>query len=234
MPAGTRRHKINPTVTAIENYIRDNGLKHGDLMPSEAALCELLDVSRSSVREAMRTLASLDVVEVRHGHGTYVGRMSLDPLVNGLTLRLTIDREGALSNLKQVVDTRKALDQFNAPLLVEAYRGESTARLREIIAQMEQSYAKGESITEWDGKFHEELNSKLTNQLIQELYMALWQVHTSAVPILDLDLERDFHHTVAAHLQMVEALESGDETALLNTINTHFDPLNRMIENKRE
>ncbi|CAB0630369.1 FadR family transcriptional regulator [Corynebacterium diphtheriae] len=81
----------NPTVLAIENYIRENGLTPGDVLPSEAAICEHLSVSRSSVREAMRTLASLDVVEIRHGHGTYVGKMSMAPLVNGMVLRLTLN-----------------------------------------------------------------------------------------------------------------------------------------------
>lgn len=229
---GVRSHKSNPTVAAIENYIRDNSLRPGQLMPSESALCELLDVSRSSVREAMRTLASLDVVEIRHGHGTYVGRMSLDPLVNGLTLRLTIDPDRALVNLQQVVDTRIALDQFNAPLLIEAYRDQSTDRLRELVHQMEECFEQGKPITEIDGKFHEELNSKLNNQLIQELYMALWQVHSSAVPLLDLDSSQDFHDTVRAHQQMIEALEAGDVAALLTTIDMHYGPLNRMIERK--
>ncbi|MEJ6013347.1 GntR family transcriptional regulator [Corynebacterium sp. H127] len=224
--------KLNPTVTEIENYIRDNSLKPGDMLPSEAALCELLEVSRSSVREAMRTLASLDVVEIRHGHGTYVGQMSLAPLVDGLTLRLTIDQDSALRNLKQVVDTRIAFDQFNAPKLITAYRQHPTDRLREIVAEMQECFEKGESITEADGRFHEELNSKLSNQLIQELYMALWKVHTKAVPQLKLDRERDLRDTVDAHLSMVEALEARDEAQLLRTLEVHYGPLKRMIEEK--
>ncbi|AKK03843.1 FadR/GntR family transcriptional regulator [Corynebacterium epidermidicanis] len=232
MSIGFAPNRINPTASAIENYIRDNELRPGELMPSEAALCDLLDVSRSSVREAMRMLSSLDVVEIRHGHGTYVGNMSLAPLVNGLTLRLTLDRHSALENLKQVVDTRIAFDQFNAPLLIEAYRGKPTTRLRELVVEMQRCFDAGKPITEADGKFHEELNSKLSNQLIQELYMALWEVHTRAVPLLELNWEKDFQDTVDAHLSMVEALEAGDEAQLLRTFETHYGPLKRMIDEK--
>lgn len=226
------KHKLNPTVSAIEDYIRNHALKPGDVLPSEAALCEMLEVSRSSIREAMRTLSSLDVVEIRHGHGTYVGQMSLAPLVNGLTLRLTIDQKSALLNLKQVVDTRIAFDQFNARKLIEAYRHHSTDRLREIVAEMQQCFENGESIAVADGKFHEELNAKLSNQLIQELYMALWQVHTEAIPQLHLDRGKDLRETVDAHLSMVEAIEAGDEARLLQTIDDHYGPLKRMIDEK--
>ena len=78
------------TTDAIKQHIIDSGLGPGDLMPTETELCEALGVSRSSVREAIRTLGSLDIVEVRHGHGTFVGRMSLDPLVNGMVFRLSM------------------------------------------------------------------------------------------------------------------------------------------------
>lgn len=232
MARASDKNKANPTVAAIENYIRENSLKPGDLMPSEAALCELLDVSRSSVREAIRTLVSLDVIEVRHGHGTYVGHMSLAPLVNGLTLRLTIGKDDALRNLQQVVDARMAFDKFNAKQLIEAYRTSSTDKLREIVDCMRDSFNKGKQITKHDEKFHEELNSKLSNQLIQELYMALWQVHTKAVPLLDLTREKDFEETVNAHKGIIKALEAGDEEQLLRMIDAHYGPLQRMIEER--
>lgn len=56
----------------VERFIDGNGLKPGDRLPGERELCELLGVSRASVREALRSLQARGVVLVRHGKGVYV------------------------------------------------------------------------------------------------------------------------------------------------------------------
>lgn len=97
-------------VGSIQDLILVEGLGPGDPMPTENELCEQLAISRSSVREAMRTLASLDIVEVRHGHGTFVGQLSLAPLVDGLLFRARLDDGNDLRALREVVELRIALD----------------------------------------------------------------------------------------------------------------------------
>ena len=79
------------------------GLKPGDALPTKAELCDTLGVSRSSVREAIRTLSTLDIVDVRHGHGTYVGPMSLDPRVEALVFRGVLSPDGSFEALREVV-----------------------------------------------------------------------------------------------------------------------------------
>src|SRR5690606_5735 len=81
------RMRRNTTAEQIKRLILITGLRPGDPIPTETELCQELGVSRSSVREAIRTLATLDIVEVRHGSGTVVGQMSLAPLVETLVFR---------------------------------------------------------------------------------------------------------------------------------------------------
>ena len=71
----------------IKNYILTKGLHPGDALPTESQLCTDLGVSRSSVREAVRTLVALDIVEVRHGHGMFVGQVSMRPMVESLIFK---------------------------------------------------------------------------------------------------------------------------------------------------
>jgi GntR family transcriptional repressor for pyruvate dehydrogenase complex len=56
----------------IEQFVAGNGLTPGDRLPGERELCELLGVSRASVREALRSLETRGVVRVRHGKGVFV------------------------------------------------------------------------------------------------------------------------------------------------------------------
>lgn len=85
------------TVEAILDYIRKNQLEVGDKLPNEYDLSKLLDVSRSTLREAVRILVSRNVLEVRQGSGTYLSArkgITDDPLGFSLVddpLKLTED-----------------------------------------------------------------------------------------------------------------------------------------------
>lgn len=69
----------------IKTLILQRKLKSGDLMPTENELIELFNVSRSSLREAIKSLEALHIVDIRHGIGTFVGSSSLTPMIRGLT-----------------------------------------------------------------------------------------------------------------------------------------------------
>ena len=229
MPVRKNSHGISPTATAIEDFIREHKLTPGDVLPSEAALCELLNVSRSSVREAMRTLSTLDVVEVRHGYGTYVGQMSLAPLINGMVLRMSLNEKVALQQLKHVVDTRIAFDLAAAEDLMAHYRATSTATLRQHVADMRAAWDKGQSFAEHDRAFHQELIDQQSNPLLRELTMAMWEVHTRAIPIIGVTTPKDMEDTINAHELMIDALEAGDMQAYKDVIEQHYRPLRRVI-----
>lgn len=53
-------------------FILEENLKPGDKLPNETVLCQRLNVGRSSLREAMRALASRNIVTIRQGSGTYI------------------------------------------------------------------------------------------------------------------------------------------------------------------
>jgi len=89
---------------AIKSYILRHGLHPGDRLPTESALCADLGVSRSSVREALRKLQALDIVTVRQGSGSYVGDMSLQPLVETLVLRAALDDISGGPNQFRITD----------------------------------------------------------------------------------------------------------------------------------
>ncbi|EGP04001.1 hypothetical protein GEW_10682, partial [Pasteurella multocida subsp. gallicida str. Anand1_poultry] len=58
-------------------------MKSGDLMPTENELIDLFGVSRSSLREAIKSLEALHILDIHHGIGTFVGTSSLIPMIRG-------------------------------------------------------------------------------------------------------------------------------------------------------
>lgn len=230
MPRPERRRGASwATVEEIKALIRKNRLVPGSPLPTEAELCDELGVSRSSVREAMRTLASLDIVEVRHGHGTYVGGLSLSPLVNGLVFRGALNVDGTFKTLRDVVELRVALDLGATTELIRAYHGTSSPTLHGIVETMRDRWQAGQSFMEEDRAFHTQLLTGVDNAVLRELVAAFWEVHSLVVPSLGIPPDADMRKTVDSHGLMLSALEQGDADAYRAAVQLHYAPLKAAI-----
>lgn len=227
--AGSRKASWSAT-EAIKELILAEGLRSGDPMPTETALCEQLGISRSSVREAIRTLSSLDIVEVRHGHGTFVGGLSLAPLVNGLNFRARSDAHDDLRTLREVLQVRIALDLSVADKLVEQYEGTEDPTLSALVDTMTRKAGQGHLFLEEDQAFHQLLLEKVDNTLISELVSAFWTIHTDLQPHLGIAPGPDIVETARAHGQMLCAVQSGDAAAYREAVLAHYAPLERAVE----
>jgi DNA-binding FadR family transcriptional regulator len=227
-PANTRRR--GSVTEQIKNYILLNRLHPGDLLPTEAELCTALGVSRSSVREAMRTLAALDIVEVRHGHGTYVGQLSLAPLVEGLVFRGVLGPDNDFSALREVIEVREALDSAVAEHIIEAFSAASDPKLEALVAAMEDKSSRNEPFAEEDLAFHTQLLSHIDNGLIGQLVAAFWEINTVVYPKLGLAPATDLDETAKAHGLMLRAAVAGDVEAYREAVVLHYKPLRRALE----
>ena len=228
-PATVRPSAGLSTTEAIKDYILTRGLKPGDPLPTEAELCASLGVSRSSVREAIRTLVSLDIVDVRHGHGTTVGGLSLAPFINGLVFRSLLNPEGGFRTLLEVVELRQGLDMAVADALVQGFRDDPAPEIDPLVATMREQSERGESFMAADRAFHAALLERTGNDLIRQVVAALWEVHTIVVPQLGIPQPDDIRATVDSHGAMLEALRAGDADGYRAAVVAHYSPLHRVI-----
>lgn len=226
---GTDASRRAATTGRIKEFILVEGLCPGDLLPTEAELCERLGVSRSSVREAIRTLSTLGIVDVRHGHGTYVGAMSLDALVEMLVFRGVLSPGDDLRALRDVVEIRQVLDHGMAVRIVASLAGTFNADLHALVDEMVAVAAEGRTFPEQDRAFHTGLLARLDNALVGQLVSAFWEVHTVVVPTLGLSVAADMDQTARAHGLMLDAAEAGDVRAFHAAVTAHYDPLDRAL-----
>ncbi|SFI70566.1 MULTISPECIES: FadR/GntR family transcriptional regulator [Microbacterium] len=223
------RMRRSTTADEIKKLILTRDLKPGDPLPTEAELCETLNVSRSSVREAIRTLSTLDIVDVRHGHGTYVGAMSLDPMVQALVFRGVLSPDGTLNALREVVEVRLALDLALAETIVNGAVGEDAAELSALVDEMVDKASRGEVFLEADRAFHTKLFSVTGNRLAVQLVGAFWDVHTAVIPQLGIAMPEDIQHTAEAHGDMLASALRGDVEGYRQAVIEHYRPLQRSI-----
>lgn len=227
----TDHRDLNATVRdRITNLILERGLRPGDPMPTEVELCELMGVSRSSIREAMRTLAALDIVEVRHGTGTFVGHLSLEPLVYSIALRSSISPGESNSALREVVSIRQALDLGYAPTICAALTHEAQSTLERLVNEMIELAERGESFAVPDRQFHRLLLEHSGNHLMADLVDTFWAVHTQLLNSQNVATREELVVTAKAHAEMLQAAQSGDVAAFRKAVNRHYDPLLGLLE----
>ena len=221
------------TMDAIKAYMLANNLRPGDPLPTEAALCNALGVSRSSVREALRKLEALDVVRVRQGRGSVVGDMTLDPLVDTLMLRVALDSSQSNVIIRSIAETRVALDFGVAEQLTIVMKDTENPHLRDLVAKMEEKTEHGLLFPDEDIAFHTGLLSNLNNPVLVELMRAMWFVHQTLLPNLDLSLAKERANllkTARAHGHMLDAAEAGDLQGYIAAVREHYQPLQHLLQ----
>lgn len=221
------------TLTGIKELILSRGLRPGDPMPSENELAEITESSRPAVREAVRTLVALDILDVRHGTGTFVGQMSLRPLVDGLVFRGVLMPGDNFAALREVVEVRTVLDLALAPRVVSQLAGADADDLRDLVDDMRRSAELGHSAPEADRAFHEALADRLGNSLYRQLVGAFWDIHATVQPQLGLPSPEDLIDTANAHGALVDAAVAGDLPAYEKAVHDHYAPILRVLHKLR-
>ena len=223
-------HRSKATMDAIKSYILEQRLKPGDPLPTEVQLCEHLGVSRSSVREAIRKLEALDIVRVQQGRGSFVGEMSLNPMVETLVLRYALDHFEGSESLRHVVAIRRYIDLGIASSVVREMKGTSDPNLEQLVVTMIEKAEAGENYLEEDIAFHNGITSYLDNALLDQLVAAMWMVHQSFIPKMEDVIKQDLVKTAKAHALMLETAQAGDVEAYQDAVYKHYEPLANILD----
>ncbi len=122
----------------------------GDRLPAEADLCVRLDVSRTSLREAIRILETLGVLETRHGSGTYVSTLEPATLIRGLALATDLL---PLSGVLELMEVRRVLEGACAGQAAARATDEDMSALADLVRRME-AEPDASAYSEIDHRFH--------------------------------------------------------------------------------
>jgi GntR family transcriptional repressor for pyruvate dehydrogenase complex len=157
----------------IAEQISEGRWKPGDRLPPESQLCAALSIGRSTLREALKSLAYVGLVQMRPGEGTYV----LD------NTRLLLDRIRTRGNLKteqeldHVSETRLILETELAAMAAERMEPGDMQELEDLLAAMKRSLqGDGVDYASLDVDFHLAIAKGSKNQLLYELLVAIRNV----------------------------------------------------------
>src|SRR5262249_32098415 len=145
-----RRNKVYEDVARQIERVILKKLRPGDKLPSERELAELLSVSRSSIRDAIRSLELMGMVEPRQGAGTIVCEISSSSVANPLANALKRREE----HMRELFVFRKILDPPLASRAATHASPDEISEMEDILKRQEAKLRSGETAIAEDSEFH--------------------------------------------------------------------------------
>ncbi len=210
----------------IQNYIEDNGLKAGDKLPSQEQLIEMMGVSRTSLREAMKTLEARGVLEARNGKGIYVSEGKDKAFLT--LLDFTQEKEQLLDAL----EVRKLLEREILRMVIHKATAEEIDELGEITKVLMDKYHQGVQQTAEDKKFHYTIYRLSHNKVMYQLILSLSSVMDKFWEF-PLNMEDPFLESLPLHEELYIAIRE-KKVKKAQAINERLlDAIYRDIQNQR-
>lgn len=181
-------------------------LKPGDRLPPEKALSESLGLSRSSLREAVKALEIIHVLDVRRGDGTYVTSLEPAMLLSAMSFVADIHRDSSVLELFAV---RELLEPAAAAMAAARVTPADVARLRSLLGEVGVGTPVDDLVAH-DLIFHRSICELSGNGYLTSLLDSLSGSTLRARVWRGLTEDGAIAHTLTEHLAIVQALESGD------------------------
>ena len=190
----------------IKTMITSGALRPGDRLPREADLAAELGLSRSSLREAVRALSLVNILDVRRGDGTYVTSLQPPLLLEALSFIVDFHRDGSVLEFLQV---RRVLEAEATALAAERITDAEIGELRELLDSLGSEPAV-EDLVAADVEFHRRITAASGNSVLCSLLESLSGGTTRARVWRGLTQAGATAQTLAEHRAILDALSSRD------------------------
>jgi DNA-binding FadR family transcriptional regulator len=204
--------------------ILESRIAEGTRLPPERELAAALGVSRTSLRDALQQLELKGLIDRRPGRGTViVGSQSRD-LSGDLLAKLS----GEERNLREVMDLRATIEPPVAARAAARATAQNIRRMRELQAEIESPVTSPERRTEMDVAFHNEIARATHNPLLVRLVETAseWFEPSRHLAVQTATRRKA---TIAAHRQILAAIEAHDSVAAELAMRDHLDAVNRFL-----
>jgi len=219
-----RKNKVYEEVARqIERLILKK-LKPGDKLPSERELAEALDVSRSSIRDAIRGLELMGLVEPRQGAGTIVREVSTDTLVNPFASILK--QKQAL--VGELLDFRKMLEPPLAARAATHASADEISEMEEILQRQEKRLSRGETTIAEDAEFHYSVALASGNSVVLKVLDILMDLLRDSRE-RSLQVEGRPQKSLAGHRRILAAIKRHDAEAAKAAMRRHIEDVEEIV-----
>ena len=202
----------------IKTLIQNKTVSFGEKLPSERQMMATLGLSRNSIREALRSLENMGVIESRHGQGNFLVNHIGQSLGSIFSLLLFMDECSYL----EIIQLRRSIET-SACLLAAAQATDQDIRtLASAFHAMEQGNLQERTIL--DKKFHDTLIGISGNRLLKLFNETLSQLFESTIHEIRMHVsDKDWKKILDCHAKIYQGLAARDAQAAMDAVMKHYD-----------
>jgi len=215
----------------LKLYIIENEMKSGDPFPTEYDLAEKLGISRTAIREALKKLETLGIIEVRPGVGRFIREFNFETIFKSLPYNLEMD----IKNFQEVLEVRFCLESWFIAKDINKFTKENIAEFKEILKKLEfqvlNNLEEKESV-ETHSQFHCALYKNSDNSLLINLIKIFSSIQRNLV-LLHRYKTKDRNLFIRQHKLLLEAIEKRDSRLAQKRLEEHFTEAMAWVENHK-
>jgi GntR family transcriptional regulator, transcriptional repressor for pyruvate dehydrogenase complex len=209
----------------IRALIQEGDYREGDRLPSIMEMARRFGVGHPTLREALKKLETMGVVEIRHGSGVYVARS------HEVLLVATPDFSGAVTKtlLSDLIQARMPLEIHSVLHAARNATEEDLAEMRRLLATAGENLDDDDILNAVNMSFHRQIAIASGNTVLTQLLEVLGELFTDEQRlILSIFGSRERDHN--EHLGILDALERGDEALAVDRMRTHLEGVEVAIQ----
>lgn len=231
MKALKRRKLLSEAVQdEIKSYIIQHALKPGDALPPETELAHQLGVSRTSVREAVKSLEALGILEARSGTGVFVRDFTFDPILDNLPYGMLF----GLKEVANILEVRFHLEYGMVERVVESITPAQLKKLNLVLDRMREAAERGSYSADEDRVFHQILYENVDNPILSRIVDIFWVVFHQAQAHASIPGPVDPTDTYQRHVDIVDALQNRDVDALRTAMARHYHGIRARVQRRED
>ena len=225
-----KKRAYEDIVQQVLVLIEEGKLKRGDHLPSERELTEAFKVSRTTVREAIRTLESMKLLQCRQGNGTYVIASSEEALIQPLATALFNKKD----DIRDIFYIRKIIEPHVAELAAQEATPLEIEEMERILRKQEECIGHRENIIETDSAFHNLMVKATKNRVMERLIVVLIDLLKELREKYLMEDENDerARRSLEGHHRVLSAVKNGDGNAARNAMLQHLEDIEGIIFQK--
>jgi GntR family transcriptional repressor for pyruvate dehydrogenase complex len=193
-------------ISTIKAMIVSGELKPGDRLPPEKELSERLGVSRNSLREAVKSLEFIRVLDVRRGDGTFVTSLEPDQLLEAMTFVVDLHRD---RSVLEIFEVRRVLEPHAAALAAALIGDDELDSLAASIAAVDESTDVDRMVAH-DLEFHRIISAASGNAYLSSLLDSMSSSTTRARIWRGITQQGSASRTLSEHAAILRALRERD------------------------
>lgn len=210
-------------VKRIKEALLNGEINPGDFLPPEAELAKNLNVGKSSVREALKMLQALGVVEVRRGQGTAICKEPGEESINPLVFQLLMEKR----RIQDLIDLRMIFEPGITVLAMKRATAAEIETIRETVVRLQKSIDAGVPVAEDDLAFHFAILEATHNPFVVRIGKTILQLFRSSI---STSMRTIPEIALGDHQRIFEAFARQDEGEVVEAVVASFEGWKKSLE----